>query len=516
VVAQVVPILRLRRDTTWWSYKVPHRTQCLPGSLVVVPFRGRATLGIVWSIGESDEKASLEIEQVLCHQPLVRTPLRRFIEHVSYVGLCSLSTALYVWLPTGMRSLPLSAKARQLLGNYVKEDISLDKTTSQQHLILLPQIRSETSRSLANKFGIRFADLFAGTSADKELEEWFGILTGKVQVALGRERALFAPWLSLRQITIVDPADIAFYHEQVPYCSMIGLVKDLASNFSSRTRVKTTLPTEISRELWGTDAEGQDMLPRLKITDLSQTQLLGEDLIRSIKETYAKGKTVLILYNAHDRISSRTTDGREEKILMPGIETLARKLAHLLDLGDLPPEVILGTRSIFEKTHADVGLTVALSIDLMLSQTIFADHLHGCADLGHLFKYDAPCIIQAHHKEHPLLHALRNNQFNSYLANLVAEQQANHLPPFGQQIFCSLPSEGAEVPARELYARLAPLIKAPWTISFPFAANWRKKPFLHVMLHSDNPHERLPGAVREIITQLPRPWRIQHNPWYIL
>src|SRR5687768_15113805 len=99
MIAQVVPITRIRRDTSWWSYTVPRGLHCQAGSLVTIPFRGRSCLGVVWHLEAADEKASQSLESVLTAIPLLKLPHRQLVENLSQTGFCSLSTALYVWLP---------------------------------------------------------------------------------------------------------------------------------------------------------------------------------------------------------------------------------------------------------------------------------------------------------------------------------------------------------------------------------------------------------------------------------
>ncbi len=514
MIALVVPITRLRRDTTWWSYRVPARMAMAPGSLVVVPFRRRETLGIVWKLEEHDDNATLSISQVLSTTPLVRQPQRQLVEIMSQRGLCSLSTALYVWLPRALRGFPLSARTRELLGSYSSWQPPL--ASAPQHAILTPSKRPEAALELHKRFGAEFSDSFADITADQELEQWLGIARGEIRVALGREGALFAPWLNLQQLTIIEPEDIAYYHEQIPYCNLGELAGDLARLTRARLIAKSGLPGSAAQLLWGPEAIGQDVQPaQLDVIDLRLEPLLSKELVEKIQKVLANKQQILLLYNAHDRVGPVVEDSGNRTII-PGIETVGRRLAHLLGYPLLPKEVILGTRSILSQQYQNVGLTVVLSLDPLTSHTVFADILHGIADLGQLFAYGAPCIIQSHNLDHPLVQALCNHRLPTYVTGLVEKQRANHLPPFGQQIFCSLPSDQADDIAQKLYDRLAPLVRDPWQISFPFSSRWRKKQFRHVMLSAPNPDERLPVQIREIISELPRPWRIQHNPWYIL
>ena len=514
MVAHVVPITRLRRDTSWWSYSVPARQRVLPGCLVVVPFRGRPTPGVVWAVEESDGKATESISTILAVTPLVRAPHRRLIEELAEQGLCSLSTALYVWLPAALRKLPLSGPVRGLLDEHDKAAPADPLAAPAQHAIVLPGKRPEAAKALAGRFGGLFADLFAEDAPTAELESWLRIARGEISVGAGRDRSLFAPWLNLRQLTVIEPEDIAYYREQVPYLDLIGLTSDLASATGSFLRLRSCLPLSAAQELWGPEAEGCDDWPAsLQLIDLSREDILSEPLLQGIRAALAQNKRTLLLYNAHDRLAP-DTDGLGAKLL-PGIETLRKKLAVALGLDTLPESIVLDTRAMLSHAYADVGFTGILSLDPLLSQTVFADHLHGCGDLGRLFAYRAPCVIQSRRKEHPLIRALRNHQLAEYLTDLAHQQQLSGLPPFGEQLVCSLPQEGAETAAQELYERLLPLTEAPWQLGFPFSGDWRKVTYLHVML-SAPAGTRLGAGIRKLASSLKRPWRVQRNPRHIL
>ncbi|MEI6477712.1 MAG: hypothetical protein WCO52_01885 [bacterium] len=515
MIAQVVPILRLRRDTSWWSYRIPSSLACQPGSLVVVPFRGRDCLGVVWSVDEKDEKASSSVSQVLCHKPLVRAPQRQLIEWLSDYGLCSLSTALYIWLPTGLRELSLGRAARRLLAEYEAESVTTDP--ERQHAIIVPSLRPHQSLQLQHRLGDKFAELFDGNESE-ELERWFAIARGSTSVAMGREKALFAPWANLGKITLVDPEDISYYHEQLPYLNLVDATQQLTEATGSDLEIRSGLPEQAALILWQAEqSESDPAFNMFEIVDLSREALLNDPLVGSIKACLAESKKVVVLYNAHDRTALITRDGKREKVVQPGIETVSKRLAFLLGSDSLPDGVILGTRQILNAPLENVGLTIVLSLDPLLSHASFANTLNGIGDLGRLARYNVPCLVQTHQPGHPLVQALGSGHLEQYLLDEIAIQKATTMPPFGQQIVCSLPdNEGAADAASKTHTELAKLVASPWQLSHPFPSPWRKRPHVHILLHAPDRNTRLPVLLRKELAALPRPWKVQRNPWYLL
>ncbi|MBU6389316.1 hypothetical protein KGQ71_02250 [Patescibacteria group bacterium] len=515
MIAQVVPILRLRRDTTWWSYAVPSKAICAPGSLVRIPFRSRSYLGIVWHLEATDEKASKSIEEVLTPGPLVRAPARALIEYLSQVGLCSLSTALYQWLPSGLRRYPLTPPIRALISRYA--GWRPPGELPPQHCILVPGERPRQTAELREKFSSRFQELFSQNNELQELRNWFAIATGKITVGLGRERALWAPWLNLREMTVVEPEDISFYHEQTPYLNLVPAAREAARISKASLHFRSYLPPDTGRELWEEDTLGRNAPPALRVIDTSHQPLLNDELVEAIRSTLNRGQTVLILYNAHDRAALITRQGVPERVVLPGIETIAKRLAHRLGYSQLPPEVRIGTRSILHQPIDRLGLAVILSLDPLLRQTVFADRLHNFTDLGRLFALPVPCVIQASQMDHPLIQALRQSRLDAYVLECVREQRHLRLPPFGQYVVCSIPQDALTVEtAHALYRRLVDITQTEWKISYPFSAVWRKKEYIHLLLQTPSTDTRLPTAIRSVLIQLPRPWKVQHNPWYLL
>lgn len=511
MIASVVPITRLRRDTTWWSYKIPAHLKCSIGSLVVIPFRGRPCLGIIWDIADEDSQATVSITEVLSTKPLLKKPHREVVQYISQKGLCSLSTALYVWLPNGLRDLPLTNTCRIHLKNYQ----DTQKSTT-QHCIVLPSLRPHFQARIRQKFPDSSLDLFNQTPKN-ELDNWFSIATGLTSIGYGREHALFAPWSNLTRITVLDPEDISYYREQLPYLSLLTIAQALASECRSELLYRTHVPTIPARLLWGDSAEEHPELPPQKVTDLRRMPLINPDLVEKVSRVLVRKKSVLILYNAHDRTHLIQREGTGERILIPGIETLRKKLTLALGLEELPKEIIFGTRSDIAEKQLNIGLTIILSLDPLLSQSsCFANLIHGVSDIAKLIEYDAPCIIQSTQLEHPLVIALTQGTLSTHVKECILQQKDAQLPPFGQTLVASLPgSESLDI-VKKVYDEISQKTNDDWNVSYPFSAPWRKKPYQHILIHAHGDTSHIPIELRTYLVQLPRPWKVQINPWYLL
>jgi primosomal protein N' len=494
MTAMIVPAVRLRRDTSGWSYRLPRGMDIVPGVLVVVPFRGRRTLGVVWEITAEDTQATETVSEAISSEVIVATSQRRLIEWMSEAGLCSLSTALYVWLPGPLRRLPITWATRQAL---------VPTPSGHQHGILVPGLRPIQETQLARRGSV--AHLFA----EDEWPAWLAVRNG-VSLGLGREGALFAPWRNLTRLTVSEPEDISYYHEQIPYLSLVEAAGALARSWRITPDIRSKLPSEAARQLWGTATTGNDVLPtRLVHVDLRADPLLNSQLILAIRGTLTQDKDVIILYNAHDRLITDKTPGRQK--LVPGVESMRKQLAKTLGTTD-SKKIHFGTRAIFQTPRKNIGLAIALNLDNLLETSLFADKLHGWADLGHLFGYGCETIIQSHYPEHELVRALVENQWREYICAAIKRRRELGLPPFCQQIVLS--AKGT-VEASALYAKLHALLREAWQLSQPFVGLWRKEEYVHLMLTAPLA-ERLPTALRRELVALQRPWKVQRNPWHVL
>lgn len=508
MTATVVPVLRLRRATTGWSYKTKQAVQ--PGSLVIVSFRGHPTLGVVWDL-EDNPKATAFIEEVLTATPLVRAPHRRLIEWMAEYGLCSLSTALYTWLPSALRDLPLTKPVRASLAAWDSEQPSVKTIAlAKQHAILVPNHREQAETSLAKKYSQSFHSTFADATPAQEFISWLAIARGEQTVVTGRERGLFAPWVNLRHLTVIEPEDISFYTGQSPYLNLVEGSRVLAETTQAALAYRTNVPVAAARRIWP-EASGLPQSAPIELTDLRASRIINESLIKQIKAVLEQKQHVILLYNAHDRLKE-TDDG--ERTVIPGIETLGKQVAVALGFEQLPSLITLGTRSILTDLPRPIGLTAILSLDPLLSVTNLADQMHGWGDIGRLLQSGAPLVVQTHKPEHPLPQSLLKGTFAEYCSAEITAAAKAGLPPFSEQVVCALPLEKiSPITPAALASELQTIAPAPWQVSHPRPAYRRGKPLTIITLHAPQ-RTRTPVIVRNKLAALPRPWKVERGPWY--
>ncbi|CAN5167757.1 hypothetical protein BH11PAT4_BH11PAT4_8750 [soil metagenome] len=518
MIVEVVPILRLRRLTTWWSYRVPtslsHTVQV--GSLVSVPFRGRSTMGIVWQVTRETPPAKLEaVQAVHASQPLLLKPHRELIEWLGSTGAISLSTALSCWLPAALR-VPLTKGTRELLGALEDAPRTAPGLANvRQQAAISPFQQPAAAASMLQRFPDAFWDTFAATTPKQELVEWLKVRTGKTQLVFGRERAIFAPYLNLRHAILAEAEDPSYYHGHLPYLPLQHAVTSLSQRSGADLVVRSNLPPATGELLWGKPVVSMVKDRQVTLVDLSKDPLINPSLITAIQGALRQNRRVLLLLNSYDK-QVTGTDGMAN--LIPGVQTLKKQLATALGLAALPEDIVLGTRSILSETYRDVGLTVALNLDTQLNPQCFADELSLWSDLGSLFSYPAPCIVQARAQDSPVLHALRNQQFASYTYQVVTERITAGLPPAPNITFCSLPnSPSVSTEMSNLREKLLPLL-APtgWQVSESFERSFRKVTSSHLALIPPVNALQLPTSATKVLAELKRPWKVQVGAWHIL
>lgn len=511
MIAHVVPVVRLRRATTWWSYKVPPRSRISPGSLVVIPLRNRSVPGIVWAVDTNpDAEATDSIERVLVHDPLIKLPTRNYLEWLAENTCSSLSTVSYLQLPALLRSWPYRKPTLEALAAWR----NLEKPASQQ-LFLLPAERGDVVEALRASQP-RLTSWFDAPTETEELVRWLACSSGEMHTVVGRERGVFTNFANLTSCIVQDPEDISYYHQQTPYLSIVEAAEQLATHWNAALTYRSALPAPIQKSLWPGGEHGAAPLlaKNLQIAEIRQKEIINDEVVTAIQAALVKGEQVLILYNARDRLYK--SNENPLPLLIPGIETLRTKLALRLGGSQLPDGVHMGTRAIFKQRYQRVGLCVCLSIDPVLYQQNFADELHGWADLYKLLSYSCRTLVQTSSASHPALLALRERRLTEYLQERIHERENLQLPPFATTVACSIGTNQIEEAAVQVLADLLrQLSDRHWRVSAPLQRNRRGTSVWTISLHAP-PQSRLPQALHKKIAALPRPWKIERNPWYAL
>lgn len=493
MVARIVPVVRLRRNTGHWSYTVPANITVRPGQLVRVPFRGVVVAGAVWEVVEYDAQATQTIDSVISDEVFVRPPARHMIEVMSERGLCSLSTALYVWLPPGLRTAYPKLPRLNGLGQGV------------QHGVCIAGQRPQQERMLRGHVSHLFADT-------EQFSTWMEVNGGVGTTGIGREGALFAPWRDLQGFTLVEPEDISFYHESTPYMPLTDLLKPLSESYRISPTVRSFLPSPAAQMLWGKVASGNDRVPStIWHIDRTGQPLIPPALLDRVRKALADNQPVIILLNAYDRFIE-ADDGRRKKKV--GVESLPAELALALGLAQLPTSIQIGTRSLFHAPLPLHSLGIIFSLQSWLAETPIGDRLHGWSDVGRLLANCEELILMSRSPADPFVQSLLCGTWSDYLLSRLKRLQSVGLPPFCEQVALSI--RGKEHPqAVEVYNLIAPLLREPWHGTQPFTGQWRKTTYTHILLTAPT-GSRLPTAARAALVALERPWKVQRNPWHTL
>lgn len=505
-IVNIVPITRLRRNTSWWSYKTTANQFCPIGSLVVIPFKNQLINGIVWSI-ESKIQPEIEAKLEKVHevtQPHFLLPQHlRFIEWLSDYAFCSLSHALYMYLPAAVRKPSMS---KSLISLHQKNKIGLTRQISEnavpapQSAYIFPYENIPAIEQLTRVQAVTLNTFYPKNDLE-ELIQWYSIRMGNAQQVIGRERAVFAPYRNLKQIEIFSPEDVSYYTGQAPYFNLTEAAKKLSEIWNSPQNIHSHLDIN------------QLETPRLDLIDIRKEGLLGDYLVKKIQEKAQEGQ-VVIIYNKHDQTEHIISDENknvEFTVRKPGVESLRSKLAVKLNRDtELPANILMDTRKILRKVDPKkVSLYVMLTSDHLTKEILLPNILDNSADIFRIIKSGKPFVLQTGDLESPIIQALRSNNLPTYLNELIEQYRQNDLPPYKDLIVCSYPGEDLDI-INALKSKLPKDTES----SAAFTSKWHGKQWSHLIIYLKG--GRTSKTAKDLIMALPAPWRIQRNPWYVI
>lgn len=507
MIADIVPITRIRRNTSTWSYQVPRGSSCIPGQLVRVQVHGRSCLGVIWAVREKDEKATALIEEIITTWPLLTGQHRELIEWRATYGLCSLSTSLFTWLPAALRGPSLTSTTKRQLAEFS------ELPGASQQALVLPVERPDIASELRARSFQAVVELF-GQKETEELTNWLSIRSGKTTIIIGRERALCAPFLRLQSIQLREPEHISYHLEQSPRVSIVEATQVLAKQHGATLTLRSYLPHEAALALWPEASGVTDISQPAQVQQLRDTAITPE-LITGCQQALQNNQRAFLVINAHDRVITVQEGGQNLAKPLAGAATLAKQLAKALGQPSLPISITLGTRSVLQQSLDNTGFSSVLALDPVLQASTSANHLHGIADLGRLLATGAPLLVQARTLRHPLVLALAAGKLEAYTLAYIHELKESHLPPFSQQIALVLPQEEEHLIDVTL-TKLQSLTIDAWQVGGPDEISIKGKPHIALWLHHDQPDARIPAQLRTLLIALPKPWQVWRNPWFLL
>lgn len=509
MIAHIVPITRIRHSSSWWSYTIPKGVKVIPGCIVEVDFNHRTLPGVVWEVVESDPKASQPIHGVLCLAEIVRGHQRELIEWIARSGCISLSSALFLWLP---RALRVKKYPKSTLATLNRLPIEAD--LKPQQLYLVPEKRPRLQAFLTQREPNHFWCVFDQANIATELNLWFKVWSGQTTTILGRERALFAPFRNLSQITVLNPEDISYLPGQLPFVHMVETATELGRLYQAKLQLRSFLSKSVAKSIWPqADGLTEQNCP-IELTDLNKQPIISQPLINQIQTVLSQSKSVFIYQNAHDRITLMS-DG--SGLQQTGVETYSNQIKANLTPKSIGKNLQFGTRKALTELDPQPDLTVILDLGPELRQSSFADQIQNYANLNRIISISKQVIIQTKQPQNSLTQALLQHRLSQVLEESLKVRQANHLPPYATIYQCLNPDQALTL---KLYHKLAQIIEThptSWKVSYPETTTFEQKAVSSLNLyHPETTGVLLPMQIQQILTNLSHPWKIIRNPWYYM
>ncbi|MEK7537808.1 MAG: hypothetical protein AAB619_02460 [Patescibacteria group bacterium] len=216
--ANVVPLRRLPPDRQWFTYRVPSNLKVAPGSLVTVPFRRQALLGVVWSLTDLSPAgyAIQPVSAVHLKQPVMTAWQRQTCQLVAATGATSLGDVLFGALP----KLSLSTYQRLVNTDHAAVPATVTGATSRSFfwyrdrrsalewistwadrqgripaVVIVPTVQdAEEISGWLNTTGRRVAVVHAAIPPTTHAEVYRRVLSGQPFLAVGTLRALTLPF----------------------------------------------------------------------------------------------------------------------------------------------------------------------------------------------------------------------------------------------------------------------------------------------------------------------------------
>lgn len=243
-----------------FTYGNPLDLNLALGDFVEVPFRGKSTVGVVWSLGETSYQGQTKPIQRKLDYPALSGVSREFITWVSQYTLSPLGTVLKMALVPDLHKDVKTTKPLQVptpdltrvgpilrdeqaeaatalqesIRNHTYKPFLLDGITGsgktevymaaveealthkRQVLVLLPEIAltSQWLRRFEDRFGCLPLQWHSTLTPSQRRQTWRAVATGTASVIVGARSALFLPYKDLGLIIVDEEHDPSFKQEE--------------------------------------------------------------------------------------------------------------------------------------------------------------------------------------------------------------------------------------------------------------------------------------------------------------
>src|SRR5581483_1054136 len=332
--------------------------------------------------------------------------------------------------------------------------------------------------------------------------QWSAVASGQAKIIFGTRSALFAPFTSLKKITIFQTESDQYKEERRPYYRTLDLASKLAKihqaklsavSFSPRVSDHYRIPHQIKK---------LELLPESEMIDLRHQPIVNNRLLATLKERH--GQALLFLNRKSERgplfcrtckVTSYTDNpavcpncgGADVRFKNFNIASLAKELGP-----KTAGSAVFSTQQIFYQNSGKFDLVVALSADTYLSQSDYLASEKTFQLITLLLRLVAPggrLIVQtAHPESHAISAALSGDYYRFYRQELKLRRESGY-PPFSKLAKLTW---GSKEPLQEL--ELGNL-----EIFGPFTG--QKFPYLVVR-----------GQDLAALNELGRPWKLDIDP----
>ncbi len=309
------------------SYFSPYEVRI--GQRVIVPLRGRKTIGLVTALEGEEFPEIKSVEGVIDEVPLLPAKELSFLRWVADYHLAPLGQVIRYALPQGLFVLPRRRPPEPLTGPLPREaqgdgffpilfheedekrrletysqEIERQLSEGKMVLFLVPEKKrgEEFKPHLAAKFP-QMAFYHGKLSPKKKAHLWFSVLKGEASLVVGTRSALFLPFPRLGLIIVEDEDDPAYKEEQAFRYQARDLALMKGKVFGVRVLLGSPAPS-VKSSYWAWRGKYQwkkgsfKRLERIEIIDLKENRgLLSQRLINTVRLCLSRKKQVFFFLN---------------------------------------------------------------------------------------------------------------------------------------------------------------------------------------------------------------------------
>ena len=348
-IAQVIPILRLKRDLNYFDYLIPEKLSksVKIGQLVEIPFRNSMVKGVILDLVASSKFGNKKLRQIIKivePTPLLAAWQIKLIKDLAQYYFVSMATILKMLIPeipkktrlgqekflqgldflsapkSGIKPEQIYDSGKPVLLRYynfadkigayldlVRKALKQDK----QILIIAPTlIELKKIYQYLGDFKDEVSVFLNDLPKNKYYYEWLRIKNGQAKIILGTRSAIFAPFKNL-DLIIIDEEDNENHKQEEPNprynvktiaLKLQGLIKAKVI-FTAVTPSLSSLHQVMQREWQFLEINKPKEWPIIKIIDKQiefrkgNYSIFSEELLNKIEYNLKRAKKIFLFLN---------------------------------------------------------------------------------------------------------------------------------------------------------------------------------------------------------------------------